>query len=308
MDGQTAQWVDERHRAWLERRFGAGARDWIAGLDDLVGEVGRRWDLEVAFPGRPGRTSVVLVCHHSDGTPVILKISPDPGLIMAEAHTLALWRDTGRVPTVHGVDKQAGALLLEAIEPGHTMRSTGEVPDLERLASLLVELHAVEVDEAQWRELRPLQGLISHYFEQWEWRYAEGAAAETVSVALLRRGYARARDLAANTEGAVVLHGDLHPGNVLDGGPQRGLVAVGPQGCAGEPVFDAVPWALWRVESLADVGERITVLARAVGRSEERLREGACALAPIAVAARLNQEGDVVSRAEVETLLALAEE
>ncbi|MDS1272175.1 aminoglycoside phosphotransferase family protein [Lipingzhangella sp. LS1_29] len=307
MDGQTVGWVDERHRAWLERRFGSGAREWITGLGDLVAELCRRWNLHIDGSAPPGRTSVVLRCHRDDGTPCMLKISPDAGLVTAEARTLELWRDTGRVPAVLELDEHTGAALLEGIEPGHTIRSTGVLPHLERVAQLLTELHAVSVPPQQWQELSPLHSLVNYFFEQWEWRCAEGAAAEVVSVSLLHTGRARARDLTAETDGAVPLHGDLHPGNVLEGGTERGLVAIDPRGCAGEPAFDAVDWALWRAESLREVNERVAVLAAAIGRSEERLHEACRAMAPIAAAARLNNEGDVVSRAEVETLLTLAE-
>jgi hypothetical protein len=38
----------------------------------------------------------------------------------------------------------------------------------------------------------------------------------------------------------VLLHGDLHLGNALDGGPSRGLIAIDPKACVGDPCFDAV--------------------------------------------------------------------
>jgi hypothetical protein len=40
------------------------------------------------------------------------------------------------------------------------------------------------------------------------------------------------------------LHGDLQLGDVLDGGPSRGLVAVGPKACIGDPCFDAVDYVV----------------------------------------------------------------
>jgi streptomycin 6-kinase len=42
----------------------------------------------------------------------------------------------------------------------------------------------------------------------------------------------------------VLLHGDLHLGNVLDGGPSRGLVAIDPKACLGDPCFDAVDYVV----------------------------------------------------------------
>ncbi|WP_375792226.1 phosphotransferase [Streptomyces rhizosphaericus] len=48
-----------------------------------------------------------------------------------------------------------------------------------------------------------------------------------------------------DTEAAtVLLHGDLHLGNVLGGGAERGLMAIDPKACAGDPCFDAVDYVV----------------------------------------------------------------
>ncbi|OUC96640.1 hypothetical protein CA984_14275 [Streptosporangium minutum] len=57
----------------------------------------------------------------------------------------------------------------------------------------------------------------------------------------MTRGPTPPRPPAAGPAGLV--HGDLHPGNVLDGGP-RGLVVIDPRPCVGDPAFDAVDWVL----------------------------------------------------------------
>jgi streptomycin 6-kinase len=46
-----------------------------------------------------------------------------------------------------------------------------------------------------------------------------------------------------------VLHGDLTPSNILDGGAERGLVAMDPAPCLGDAAFDAVDLILWCVAS-----------------------------------------------------------
>jgi streptomycin 6-kinase len=47
-----------------------------------------------------------------------------------------------------------------------------------------------------------------------------------------------ARDLLADQEPPVVLHGDIHHGNVLDGGPARGWRAIDPKGLLGDRGYD----------------------------------------------------------------------
>ena len=58
--------------------------------------------------------------------------------------------------------------------------------------------------------------------------------------------------LAAEPTPTVLLHGDLTPVNVLDGGPERGLVAIDPAPCLGDPDFDAVDLVFWRADGHRD--------------------------------------------------------
>jgi len=68
-----------------------------------------------------------------------------------------------------------------------------------------------------------------------------------VAARLHRSDFERALDeyghLVGHAVADVLLHGDLHLGNVLDGGP-RGLVAIDPMACVGDPCSDAVDYVL----------------------------------------------------------------
>jgi streptomycin 6-kinase len=48
--------------------------------------------------------------------------------------------------------------------------------------------------------------------------------------------------LASEPVAPVLLHGDLHPANVLD--TDRGLIAIDPRACLGDPAFDVIDWVL----------------------------------------------------------------
>ena len=56
---------------------------------------------------------------------------------------------------------------------------------------------------------------------------------------LLAEAAAAAKELLADQRDVVVLHGDIHHGNVLDFGP-RGWLAIDPKGLIGERTFDFV--------------------------------------------------------------------
>lgn len=280
--------VDSGQRDRLVNRFGHGALDWLERLPALVNEIAQEWELTIDGPAQHGRTSVVLHCRGSDGVPAILKISPDPGLLSSEARVLRLWERSRRVPEVWHVDSVRGAVLMEAVGQGRTVAAIGEVPAMEEIGALIDELHSADISCHEAGELHPLLSRIHFLFDLWEHRRAEGEAASYVHPALLHRGHARARELAHRGEDTVPLHGDLHPGNVLDGGPQRGLVAVDPRACMGDAAADGLEWPLWRATTLAEVEHRAAVLAPLIGVSTDRLLAWCRACAPLFAVAWAN--------------------
>ncbi|RNL84603.1 aminoglycoside phosphotransferase family protein [Halostreptopolyspora alba] len=281
MSDSTTQLVDSKQRQRLLRRFGTGADNWLARLPTLVEELAAEWKLSIEGPAPHGRTSVVLHCTTIDGSAGILKVSPDPGLGTEEARVLRLWETSGRVPEVWEVDAGRGAVLLEAIGTGRTVALQGEVPPMEVIGSLITDLHAVHVPPEVWRELRPLSSRMNFLFDQFGYRRAVAPVAELVPAAYLHHGHARVRALAEANDEGVMLHADLHPGNVLDGGPERGLVAVDPRACIGDAAADTPDWVLWKATSVAEVERRAATLAAALGIPQSRVIAWARACAPM---------------------------
>ncbi len=80
----------------------------------------------------------------------------------------------------------------------------------------------------------------------------------------------------------MLLHGDLHLGNVL-ASDRRGLVARSPIACVGERCFDAADYVLEGTD-LADMVGRRDALAAASGLDAERLDGWARVLAPLGAA------------------------
>ncbi|MFC4564559.1 aminoglycoside phosphotransferase family protein [Nocardiopsis mangrovi] len=281
MSDVIAQLIDDKQRARLLRRFGTGATDWLTGLPGLVADLAAEWKLTIDGPAPHGRTSVVLFCRRVDGSAGILKISPDPGLGSSEARILKLWESSGRVPAVWEVDAERGAVLLEAIGTGRTVSLNGEVPPMRTIGELIRDLHEVDIPDGERGELHPLLTRVNFIFDMWDRNRREGVAADLVPTALLHMGHSRARALAHGQDDLVPLHGDLHPGNVIDGGPERGLVAVDPRACLGDAAFDAVDWVLWKATSIGEVEQRVSELSAAMDVSGERMLAWARAHAPI---------------------------
>lgn len=101
----------------------------------------------------------------------------------------------------------------------------------------------------------------------------------------------------------AVLHGDLTPANILDGGEQRGLVAVDPAPCLGDPAFDVIDLVLWRADDRAAVNARADRLASGTGTSGRRIGEWCSAFAAMTA---LELAEASTSREHVAMLVALA--
>jgi len=168
----------------------------------------------------------------------VLKVSPDRARLANEAAALDRWT-TVHTPSVLAVDEGVGALLIEAIEPGTPLIESRIYPEVETAADLLTSLHQNGVPDPSYP---PLEHHVAYLFDSGTRPYERRPElVELVPPALYERGRQLATRLAERVPPTALLHGDLTPSNVLDGGAQRGLVAVDPAPCLGDDVaFEAV--------------------------------------------------------------------
>jgi streptomycin 6-kinase len=219
--------------------------------------------------------SVVIRCRAADGRPAVLKVSPDRVRLAGEAAALARWR-TVHVPVVLAIDESVGALLIEAIEPGTPLAEAAVYPSMQDMVALIESLHAGPPDSSY----RPVADHIAYLFDSGEKVYQwKPELVDLISPELYERGRQLALQLAGDAPAPVLLHGDLTAVNVLDGGKQRGLVAIDPTPCLGDPAFDAIDLLFWRAESAEMIAARAEQLAPAIGTDPGRLLEWCSAFA-----------------------------
>jgi streptomycin 6-kinase len=275
-----------RHR--LAARFGREAAEaWFGALPGLLAAVSRRWQLELGDPIPRGSMSVVFWCRRADGRRAVLKASPDRARLASEASALGAWH-TAHAPAVIARDEQLGALLIEAVEPGTPLADAPAYPAVSALAQLLAGLHGGGVPGPAYP---PAAQRVADLFDASEGLYGRHRElAELVPPPLHERGRELAARLAARGEPAVLLHGDLTPANVLDGGAGR-LVAVDPAPCLGEPAFDAVDLILWHAADVPAVEARAGRLGAAAGVDPERILSWCAAFAAM-IALELASQGN----------------
>ena len=235
--------LDDELRRRLGRRFGSGIGSWLDGLPPVLADLGGGWRIDFESIIQRGSMSVVIRCRTADGRPAVLKISPDRRRVAEEAAALAWWK-TVHVPAVLAVDERVGGLLIEAVEPGTPLaESVAAYPRPESVAALMTSLHVQSVPDYSYR---PVAERIANLYESGRKNYERRPQLATlIPPKLYERGCELAMRLSADAPTTVLLHGDLTPVNVLDGG-ERGLVAIDPAPCLGDPAFDAIDIVLWQ--------------------------------------------------------------
>ena len=213
--------IDEELRLRLGRRFGSAIEPWLEALPVVLAELAERWELEWGALIRRGSMSAVVRCLAA-GRPAVLKASPDRERIAHEAAALARWR-TAHVPAVLAVDERGRRPADRGDRAGDALVEMPAYPDLESLVSLMRSLHESGAPDAAYRACRradrpPLRLRLE------ELRAATRSRRGSIPLECTSVGAALAMRLAAEPTPTVLLHGDLTPVNVLDGGPERGLV------------------------------------------------------------------------------------
>jgi streptomycin 6-kinase len=248
-------------RARLARRFGPGVAGWCAGLPALAGDLAGRWGLRVGQAWPKGGTSVVLPCESDDGEPLVLKLTPELKIAAEEAAALDAWMACRHVVMLHDADLDRGALLLERLLPGTPLADEPERWPLGEVAPVLSGLWPQPSRLGAGSGLPELRERADFLFELTRRRLERHPAVAGHVAPDLVEGSRNLASALAGVGPVRLLHGDLHPGNVLRGGDGRGLVAIDPRPCLGDPAFDAVDWVLAGGGGEPAVQQRIDWLA-----------------------------------------------
>jgi streptomycin 6-kinase len=291
--------LDDELRRRLGRRFGPMIETWLDELPPLLVDLSERWQLDLESLIQRGSISVVMRCRTAEGRHAVLKVGPDRRRLREEAAALGRWH-TPHVPAVLAEDETVGALLIEAIEPGTPLDEASGYPRLEKLAALITSLHADAGDDLPYR---PVDERIAYLYDAGRKNFERRPdLAAVISPELYESGRRLAMRLAADAPATVLLHGDLTPANILDGG-ERGLVAIDPAPCVGDPAFDAIDLVLWRAEDVGTITARAEQLAPAIGAEARRLVRWCSAFAAMTA---LELAEASASHDQLEPFLALA--
>ena len=256
-------------------RWIAGSEEgrlWLEALPNLLDTCAERWSLRIDSPYEGSHLSFATRATRADDSEVVLKIQFPHRECEHEAAALTYWNGNGAVRLL-AHDAGRHALLVERCRPGTHLSERGVDEALSALTGLLPRLWkpvgapfvTLGDEAARWAENVP---------RSWE------AAGRPFERSLIDEAVRTLRELSESQGEQVLLHQDLHAGNVLRAEREPWL-AIDPKPLAGEREFGVAPFV--RDSELGHsrelVQRRLDRLTSDLGLDRERARGWAFAQA-----------------------------
>ena len=257
--------------------WGGRGRAWLAEVPGLVEAAAARWSLTVGKP-MPSHRSLVLAVTRAEGDPAVLRAAVPGWPGSCAVPSIQAWDGNGAVRLLAD-DPLAGVCLLERATPGVALAElvpTDDVKATEVLGALLGRL---------WRAAPPaveLPGLVAYPPPFATYLDVHGGRGPLPQALVVDAERVLGELLASLDESGppVLLHGNLHHGNVLSSTSHPGgWVAVDPRGMLGDRCYDLAamlrqptPWVGQRDDLGALVRRRLYQLSSQLGVDEDRAR------------------------------------
>lgn len=233
--------------------------EWIAGFGELLRYCEERWGVRWMEPYPPSYHFVAPVLL-PDGTEAALKLGVPGKELLAEAETLRIYAGQGAARLLEA-DSERGILLLERLKPGRTLHS---VPDDEEAVAIAAGIMRKIARPAPERGMFPSTADWAGGLGKLRLHFHGGTGP------LPERIVERAEKLYASMHATVrqplLLHGDLHHGNMLSAEREPWL-AIDPKGVIGEAEYGVVQFLLNHLPE-QNAGK---VIERRVGQFAEEL-------------------------------------
>jgi streptomycin 6-kinase len=215
---------------WIEET--TAGKQWLAALPDLVAQCADVWELELSRPYAGSSTSLTVRAQRA-GAPFVLKVQFPDRESEREAEALRVWDGDGAIRLV-AHDPARRALLLESCTPGRHLTTAGADAALDIFSELLPRL---------WRAPPPevfttLADEAARWAHQLPHQWSE--AGRPFERKLVDAAVDALQELAPTQGEQVLLHQDLHPGNVL-AATREPWLAIDPKPLVGEREFGIVP-------------------------------------------------------------------
>lgn len=210
---------------------GAVGERWLEELPGLLAACAARWGLALEEPYAQLSYHYVAPAVRADGVRLVLKAGVPT---RALAQEMAALRAFARAPVVRLLDGDAelGVLLLEEVRPGTPLSALNDDEAVIR--------EAVRLMQRIWTPVGPDHGFatVGGWGEELQkLREQFGGGTGPFPPALVERAERHFRQAAREQTVTVLLHGDMHPRNIL-ASEREPWLAIDPKGVVGDPLYD----------------------------------------------------------------------
>jgi streptomycin 6-kinase len=258
---------------------GEAGLEWLASLPSLVAASARRWDLTIEGMMEPLTYNFLVSAHLDNGRPVVLKLCPPEGEFAAQRAALRHFAGCGVIQLLDD-DEPNDILLLERCVPGNSLHDCSDIDAIEVTGSVMRGLWKPLPDES----IFPTIGDWGLGFDRLRRHYDGTGPFPATLVQRAERTFA-AFDAAADD--VVLLHGDLHHGNIL-AAQREPWLAIDPKGVLGVPAYEPATFVINQTAEAAGAADlrrfltrRVHGLAATAGLDPIEVREWAIAHAAL---------------------------
>ncbi|WP_049563955.1 aminoglycoside phosphotransferase family protein [Streptomyces sp. SBT349] len=242
-------------------REGEPGAAWLAELPGIVDALLERWQCVPDGEVMHGGVGIIVPVRRRDEEAAVLKVSfPHPGNVY-EPDAFAAWGGRGAV-LLRERDDERFAMLLERARTS----TLAEVEDGDEVLAV-----AGRINRRLAVPAPPGLPRMRERADVWEeeLRKDAGELPHTLPRRVTAAAVATVREL-GRTQPDTLVHGDLHPGNILRADREPWL-AVDPKGYAGDPAYDGGTLLKSRALTFLEAGD----LRKAVHRAVEIFAEAA---------------------------------
>jgi streptomycin 6-kinase len=210
----------------VHRIFGERGRAWLPRLPEILAQCRERWGLRDGVICPTMSMNYIEFTTTRAGDPVALKVGVPHAELFSEMAALRLYGGDGAA-ILFDTDRDLGAMLMQRVRPGTTLVEVGDDREQTRVAASL--MRDLPVPEPHSHSLPHVADWVTRAFHltRTAWDPQERMPRD-----LIDRAEAAFDALLRQSEGDVVLHGDLHHENILLDA-ERGWIAIDPKGVIG---------------------------------------------------------------------------
>lgn len=203
--------------------FGKRGAAWLKTLPTRIEHCAKAWHLSHLIPVLDLTYHYVMFGQRGD-MPIILKIGIDLETLENEARCLSSFAGHGCIKILDH-DFRIGALLLECVRPGYSLKSFFPDQEKQALQAAAMVMRALQQVPQQHTDFPTIADWLKQLDYAWDLPAAHLEKARHLKNILL-----------ITQEEPRLLHGDLHHGNILAHGAS--WIAIDPKGVIGEAAYE----------------------------------------------------------------------